>query len=132
MKSVFFTLCALVCGSVLAGEYPSVVNHNQAPAPAVAAPAPAPAPAAAPCVNCPANEVLVVESQPARQIVIVDGAPRRCVNGRCSSSSSSVCTGPNCQKYAITENNTETVRKRWVGGGYVIRNNGRTVVKPVR
>lgn len=129
MKSVFFAFVALVCGSVLAGEMPSVVNHNQA-APVVAAAAPAPA--AAPCVNCPANEVLVVEGQPSRQIVIVEGAPRRCVNGRCSSSSQSVCTGPNCQKYAIREDATETVRKRWLGGGVVIRNNARTVVKPVR
>lgn len=131
MKSVCFALVACVCGSVFAGEMPSVVNHNQStPAPTVVAAAPAPA--AAPCVNCPANEVLVVQGQPSRQIVIVEGAPRRCVNGRCSTSSSSVCTGPNCQKYAIKESNTETVRKRWVGGGYVIRNNGRTVVQPVR
>jgi hypothetical protein len=125
MKSVFFTLCAIVCGSALAGESVSVLNHNTAPTVA-------PAPAAAPCVTCPANEVLVVESQPARQIVLVQGAPRRCVNGRCSTSSSSVCTGPNCQKYAIKEDSTETVRKRWIGGGYVIRNNNRTVVQPVR
>jgi hypothetical protein len=131
MKSVFFALVAIVCGSVFAGESVSILNHN-APAPAVAAPAPAPAPAAAPCVNCPANEVLVVESQPPRQLVIVEGAPRRCVNGRCSTSSRSVCTGPNCQKYAVKEDATETVRKRWVGGGYVIRNNNRTVVQPVR
>lgn len=131
MKSVFFALCALVCGSVFAGEMPSVVNHNSSPAPVASAAAPAPAPAAAPDA-VPANEVLVIENQPARQIVLVQGAPRRCVNGRCSSRFSAVCTGPNCQKYAINENTTETVRKRWVGGGYVIRNNGRTVVKPVR
>lgn len=121
MKSVFFTLVALVCGSVLAGELPSVVNHNQPATPAVAA---------AP-VTAPANEVVVVESQPARQVVIVAGAPRRCVNGRCSISSSAVCTGPNCQKYSVKEDATEAVRKRWLGG-VVIRNNARTVVRPVR
>lgn len=131
MKTIF-ALCvaAFVCGSAVAGELTSVVNHS-APAPAVAADAPA-APVAAPCVNCPSQEVLVVQGQPARQIVIVEGAPRRCVNGRCSSSSNTVCTGPNCQKYAVKEDATETVRKRWIGGGYVIRNNARTVVQPVR
>lgn len=128
MKSVFFALVAFVCGSVLAGEMPSVVNHNQA-VPAVVAPAPVPA--TAPCVNCPASEVFVVASQPARPLVVVANGLRRCVNGRCSSSSQSVCTGPNCQKYAIKEDSTETVRKRWLGG-VVIRNNARTVVKPVR
>jgi len=125
MKSVFFALVAIVCGSALAGESVSVLKHSDTVATT-------PAPAAAAPVAVPANEVLVVESQPARQIVIVEGAPRRCVNGRCSTSSRSVCTGPNCQKYVVQEDATETVRKRWFGGGYVVRNNARTVVKPVR
>ena len=122
MKYVFFALVSIICGSVMAGEPVSVLNHGAAAAaaPSVAAAAPA------------ASEVVVVESQPARQIVIVEGAPGRCVNGRCSTSAQSICTGPNCQKYSVKEDATETVRKRWFGGGVVIRNNARTVVAPVR
>lgn len=127
MKFVVTTCAMLVCGFVSAAEAVSVLNHSE-PAAATAAAAPV----AAPCNNCSSQEVLVVQGQPARQIVIVAGAPRRCVNSRCSSSSNTVCTGPNCQKYAVKEDVTETVRKRWIGGGYVIRNNARTVVQPVR
>lgn len=108
MKYAFFALAAFVCGSVFAGEPASVIN------------APAPAP------------VVIVEGRQPRPIVIMEGTPRRCVNGRCSTSSSAVCTGPNCQKYSVKDDATETVRKRWFGGGVVVRNNNRTVVKPVR
>lgn len=122
MKSVLFALVAIFCSVVAANEPVSVVNHGAAPAAASAAvPAPTQAPAA--------SGAVVVDSQPARQVVIVEG-PRRCPGGRCASSAQSTCTGPNCQ-YAVKENAVETVRRR-LFGGVVIRNNNRTVVKPVR
>jgi hypothetical protein len=135
MKSFFFALalCALVCGSAFAGETVSVVNHGAAEkaAPVVAAPAPAPAVVVA---QAPVQEIVVVDARQPRPIVIVDNGPRRCLNGRCSTTTraSSTCTGPNCQQYKVQETDTETARRRWLGGGYVIRNNNRTVVKPTR
>lgn len=116
MKSVLFALVAIFCSAAAANEPVSVVNHGAAPA---AAPAQPPAPTG-----------VVVSSQPARQVVIVE-EPRRCPGGRCASSARSICTGPNCQKYAVTEDTVETARRR-LFGGVVIRNNNRTVIKPVR
>lgn len=139
MKSVFFAaaVAVFVCGSVFGDEPVSVLNHG-APTPAAAAVVAAPA-AAAPAaaqISSPTpttiREIVVVDARPSRPIVIMGNTPRRCVNGKCATKSSSVCTGPNCQKYRVDETESETVRKRWFGGGVVVRNNNRTVVKPVR
>lgn len=128
MKFVIFALVAIFCGAVAADEPVSVINHGAAPA---AAPAAAPVPAAAPAPAQPSTPTgVVVSSQPARQVVIVE-EPRRCPGGRCASSTRSICTGPNCQKYAVKEDTVETARRR-LFGGVVIRNNNRTVIKPVR
>lgn len=124
MKFVIFALVAIFCGAVAADEPVSVINHGTAPAAAPASTA-APAPAQPPA---PTN--VSASSQPARQIVIVE-EPRRCPGGRCVSSARGICTGPNCQKYAVKEDAVETARRR-LFGGVVIRNNNRTVIKPVR
>ena len=91
----------------------------------------------APCVDCvPQQNIVVLESRPARPIVIVERAPRRtCVSGRCNVSTADTCANGTCaqpQQYSVQENASETVRRRPFGGGYVIRNNSRAVVKPVR
>lgn len=59
--------------------------------------------------------------KPVGTILITRGR-RRCANG---------CCGETCQAYTAEEQTSESCR-RTLGGGYVIRKNSRTFLRPVR
>jgi hypothetical protein len=101
----FALVCvALVCCSVVRAE-------NTTEPKSVLVPTPAEAPTVASTVA------------PAPVTVIVEPAPVVVTHGR------RVCTGPNCRLYNVEETVTETQRHR-LFGGYVVRNNNRTVYRP--
>lgn len=114
MKS-FLALCVVMLGGVVFGGEVS------------------PTPAEAPCVDCaPQQTIVVLGAQPARQYVFAPRPTRRtCANGTCAVADS--CANGSCAppQYSVKEQSAETVRRR-VFGGAVLRNNSRTVVKPVR
>lgn len=67
-------------------------------------------------VPTPAPEVVA-------EPVVVTPAPSVVTYGR------RTCVGPNCRLYNVEETQTETYRRR-LFGGYVLRNNNRTVYRP--
>lgn len=69
----------------------------------------------------PTTAVAQDQATPAGTVLIARGR-RRCANG---------CCGESCQAYTAEEQTTESCR-RTLGGGYVIRKNSRTFLRPVR
>lgn len=113
-RSIFLCVVCFACGVAYGGEptpaEPQSVLANQ---PVAAAPAAEPVVVAADCA---------------------------CRNGSCRlprrththSVTEGCCTDGNCQTYSVRTVDDEVTRRRWIGGGTVVRRNSRTVQRPVR
>lgn len=65
----------------------------------------------------------------------------KCEGGRCACrtprrththSVAEACMSDGCQNYSVRAVEDEVTRRRWFGGGTVVRKNSRTVQRPVR
>lgn len=119
MKRLIFTCVVFfACGTVFGNE-PTLAE----PQSVLATP---PAAAAAP----------VAKAKPTA-VVTTSGA---CRNGACRfprrththTVTEGYCTDGNCQQYRVRTEEDTVTRRRWVGGGTVVRKNTRTVQQPVR
>lgn len=106
--SIFLCVVFFACGAVIGGE-PTPAEPQS-----VLAPTPAPAPAASADCAC--------RNGSCRQ-------PRRV---HTHSVTEGCCTDGNCQTYSVRAVEDEVVRRRWLGGGTVVRKNSRSVQRPVR
>lgn len=109
MYQVFLT-CVAVCACTLAvgGEPQSVLVNPPASAPAE--PVVVQVADSGNCCNCPTRQ------------------PRRTHTHNVTEA----CCSDGCQTYSVRTVEDEVTRRRWFGGGTVVRKNSRTVQRPVR
>lgn len=116
-RSIFLCVVFFACGAVIGGEpTPAEPQSVLANPPAAAA---APAAAAEPVRVA---DDCACHNDSCRQ-------PRRT---RSHSVTEGCCTDGNCQTYSVRTVEDEVTRRRWFGGGTVVRKSSRTVQRPVR
>lgn len=86
------------------------------------------------------QSVLATQPAPAQEVV---AAPAAACNACCTEacrqprrthkhSVAEACLSDGCQNYSVRTVEDEVTRRRWFGGGTVVRKNSRTVQRPVR
>lgn len=89
----------------------------------------------------PAEPQSVLANPPAAQETVTAPAAEcnACCKGACrlprrthTHSVAEACMSDGCQNYSVRTVEDEVTRRRWFGGGTVVRKNSRTVQRPVR